>query len=112
MRALGLMVVALFQTIVARVTRGAPRPSWSFAFQVVQRFMRLDWDRTADWDLPRVRDEVSRMPYPRKFVKRVVRREEKLGGVPACIYARPGGGAALFSPDAGIETGRPRPGQS
>jgi len=82
MRAFGLMLLAVFQALV----RKRPRESWSFGFQVVQRFMRLDWDRTADWDLVRVREEVARRPYPRKFVKRVERRDEIFGGVPVCTY--------------------------
>ena len=82
MRALGLMLLALFQAL----TRRRPRPSWSFGFHVVQRFMRLDWDKTADWDLVRVREEIARRPYPRKYVKRVARKDDVLGGVPACTY--------------------------
>jgi len=82
MRAFGLMLLALFQAL----TRRRPRPSWSFGFHVVQRFMRLDWDKTADWELAAVREEIARRPYPRKYVKRVARTDEVLGGVPACSY--------------------------
>jgi len=91
MRALGLMLLALFQTL----TRRSPRPSWSFGFRVVQRFMRLDWDRTADWDLVRVREAIARRPYPRKFAKRVAWRDEVLGGVPVCTYGA-GDAVVLF----------------
>jgi monoterpene epsilon-lactone hydrolase len=92
------MLVAMMQTIASRLRHGPPRPTWSFTFQVVHRFMRLDWDKTADWDLPRLRAEIDRRPYPRKFVKRVVRRDEILGGVPICTYEpeKRGDGVVLF----------------
>ena len=89
------MLLALFQAL----TRRKPRPAWTFQLSVVARFMRLDWDRTADWDLPRVRDEVANRPYPRKWVKRVARRDATLGGVPVCVYSPPerrGDGVLLY----------------
>jgi epsilon-lactone hydrolase len=55
----------------------------------VQRFMRLDWEKTADWDLARLRDDMNARPFPRKFAKRARGRDETLGGVPACVWEPP-----------------------
>lgn len=99
LRSLGLMWLAFVQTAWSRLTRGKPRPTWSFQFQLVQRFLRLDWERTADWDLVRVRHAVDARPYPATWVKRAVASDGELGGVPTRTYApkadaRPG--AILF----------------
>jgi monoterpene epsilon-lactone hydrolase len=99
LRAIGLMLVALAQTTVRRLRHGPPRPTWSFTFQLVQRYMRLDWDATADWDLPRLREEMSRRPYPRKYAKRALSRDDSLGGVPVHVYTpreRRGDGVVLY----------------
>lgn len=99
LRALGLMALAFFQTLSARLRLGPLRPSWSFMFQAMVRYLRLDWERSADWDFPRLRAEVEGRPYPKQMVRRVDLRDDELGGVPAVVFApraarRPG--AVLF----------------
>lgn len=98
-RALGWMLAAFVQTLVRRIARGRPRPSWSFGFQLVLRYMRLDWEATADWDLARLRQEMDGRPYPNPHVKRVTSRDEVIGGVPTRIYGpreKKRDGAILF----------------
>jgi monoterpene epsilon-lactone hydrolase len=82
MRALGLMLLALLQTLFGRPVH----TSWPFQFRLVQRFMRLDWEKTADWDYARLRADMQTRPYPRDFAKRAKQRDETLGGVPACVW--------------------------
>lgn len=80
---MGLMLLAVLQALFGR---GPKRPTWTFQFRVIQRFMRLDWEKTADWDFARLRDDMKNRPYPRKFVKLAGQRDESLGGVPACVW--------------------------
>ena len=87
MRAIWLMGLAFVQTIGRRLSRGPLRPSWSFTFEMIVRYMRLDWEATGRWELPRLRDDMNRRPYPRKHFKRARRRDEELGGVPIRVYA-------------------------
>lgn len=81
------MLVAFVQTLVRRITRGRPRPSWSFGFQLVLRYMRLDWEATADWDLVDLRREMDGRPYPNEYVRRARFRDEVIAGVPTRLYA-------------------------
>jgi len=99
LRALGLLWLAFFQTLAARLRDGPLRPSWSFTFQWMVRYLRVDWERTADWDFARLREEMNRRPYPKKLVRLVDLRDEVLGGVPAVVFAPrtpPRAGAILF----------------
>lgn len=50
------------------------------------RYLRIDWDRTADWDLKALREDVNARPYPKKHVRNVDIRDEKLGRVPTRIF--------------------------
>jgi acetyl esterase/lipase len=52
-------------------------------------FLRRDWDETAGWPLPRVREELDRRPYPRTILKKVELRDEKLGDVPVRWFVPP-----------------------
>jgi monoterpene epsilon-lactone hydrolase len=98
-RSLGLLWLAFFQTLWARLRRGPLRPSWSFLFQMLVRYVRIQWDRTADWDLKRVREDVNARPYPKKHVRLVDIHDEELGGVPTRVFApreSRGGAVILF----------------
>lgn len=98
-RAAAWMFVALIQTLARRALHGRLRPTWSFTFQCVLRYLRLDWDATADWDLRRLRDDMNRRPFPHAHVRKARWRDETLGGVPARVYAPREGlreGAVLF----------------
>jgi acetyl esterase/lipase len=83
MSALLLMLSAVFATLRARLTTGPRRAGWPFGFEVVVRYLRLDWDRTADWDLARLRADMDARPYPKNAVKKVTLRDETLAGLPA-----------------------------
>jgi monoterpene epsilon-lactone hydrolase len=86
-RSLGLLWLAFFQTLWARLRRGRLRPSWSFLFQMLVRYVRIQWDRTADWDLATLREDVNARPYPKNHVRLVDIRDEELGGVPTRVFA-------------------------
>ncbi len=63
-------------------------------FEAMVRYLRKDWDDSADWPWPRLRAEVDGRPYPKSFAKKVRLETTKLGGVPATRFvppqARPG----------------------
>lgn len=65
------------------------RPTWSFSFEVVIRYLRLDWEATEQWDLARLRADVNGRPYPAPYVKKVEVRDETIGGVPVRSFRRP-----------------------
>jgi len=98
-RALRLMLTAVCLTLLGRVI-GRPRhPSWSVSFEIVVRYLRLDWEATADWDLARLSADMNARPYPRDFAKRVEQRDEVIGGLPAVRFIPPqrkGDGVVLF----------------
>lgn len=87
---LALAWVSLFHTLRARWRAGPLRPSWSFAFEWTIRWLRLDWERTASWPLPRLRAYLSGRPAPRDQLRRVRVHEETLGGVPVLRLVPPG----------------------
>ncbi len=63
------------------------------------RYLRLDWDETAEWDLLRLRAEVDARPYPRDVARKVPTRDETIGGVPARWFepaGAPADGVILF----------------
>jgi len=99
LRALRLMLSAFCLTLLARL-RGRPRhPSWPFSFELVIRFLRLDWEETASWDLKRLAAEMNSRPYPRDFAKKVKQTDEKLGGIFVRRFTPPhknGEGTILF----------------
>jgi acetyl esterase/lipase len=80
------MCLAFFHTLWARLRRGRLRPSWSFLFQMLVRYLRIDWGRTADFDLKALRDDVEARPYPKNHVRKVTIHDEKLGGVPTRVF--------------------------
>lgn len=82
MRHLALLFSALFSTLLSRLSRGPRRPSWSFTFETVLRYLRSDWEATADWDLARLRRDHEARPYPQPRPKDVFVEDSTLGGVP------------------------------
>lgn len=82
LRAFRLLFVTFWGALLARARRGPLRPSWTFTFEWMVRFVRRDWDETADWPLPAQREVVATRPYPRTHVRKVPLRDEDLGGVP------------------------------
>lgn len=86
MRAVLLMLWAVFATLRARLTTGPRRAGWSFGFEVVVRFLRRDWDETAEWDLVRLREATDSRPYPKNAVKKVALHDEVLAGIPARTF--------------------------
>lgn len=93
------MTMALARTLACRLSRGPLRPTWSFTLEVVIRYLRLDWEATASWDFARLRDDMNRRPYPSKWRKRALSRDETLGGVETRVYAPaadPAPGAILY----------------
>jgi monoterpene epsilon-lactone hydrolase len=81
-----LLVRAFIEVFVRRLSRGPLLPSRSFVFEVVLRFMRLDWDAATTWSFQRLRATADARPYPRPFARRVRTRDEVLGGVPAVRF--------------------------
>ena len=89
LRSIRLMLSAWLFTIRGRL-RGRPRyPTWPFVFELLVRYLRLDWDETATWDDAKLRADLNTRPYPSKFAKRVKIVEDSLGGVPAWRFVPP-----------------------
>ena len=86
---LRIWFVALAQTLRARMTRGRARPTWSFSFETMLRFLRIDWEETDSWDIARLRADHEVRPYP-KPSRKLVLRDEAVGGVPARWFVPPG----------------------
>jgi epsilon-lactone hydrolase len=87
LRLLRLWTAALGSTLQARLSGRKLRPSWSFLFEAVIRFLRLDWEQTASWPYERLRADVARRPYPRGAVGKVKTADDTLGGVPVRRFA-------------------------
>lgn len=99
LRSLRLLARAFFQTLRARIARGPARPGWPFGFQFVLRYLRLDWEETASWDLTRLRLDMDSRPFPGGHVRRARCRDEQLGGLSTRVYgpkSPPRQGAVLF----------------
>ena len=89
LRSLRLMVSAWMATIWGRFL-GRPRhATWPFVFELLVRYLRLDWDETASWDDEKLRTDLNARPYPNKFAKKVMIVESSLGGVPAWRFVPP-----------------------
>jgi acetyl esterase/lipase len=102
LRALRLLLATFLPTLIARFSHGPLRPSWSFRFEWMVRFLRRDWDETAEWPLARQREAVAARPYPRPHLRQVTVRDETFAAVsvrrfvprapgPACIVFLHGG---------------------
>lgn len=88
-RGVYLMFVALWATLKARLTGQARHPSWPFQFEWIVRYLRLDWEDTAHWDLVRLRDDMERRPFPKKYARKVARTDIRIAGVPTSRFAPP-----------------------
>ena len=89
LRSLRLMVSAWLATILGRLF-GRPRhATWPFVFELLVRYLRLDWDETASWDDAKLRADLNARPYPNKFAKKVTIVEGSLGGVRAWRFVPP-----------------------
>lgn len=75
------MAKAFGKTVRARFAHGPARPSWSFGFEVVVRFLRLDWEETSGWPLAEVRAATDARPYPQDMVRKTTVADDVLGGV-------------------------------
>lgn len=90
LRSLRLMFLAFLSTLRAR-TSGRPRyPGWSFSFEMVIRYLRLDWEETASWDLVRLREDMESRPYPKDFARKVAQDDVLIGGISARRFRPPG----------------------
>ncbi len=87
MRSLRLFAVTFWPTLMSRWRNGPRRPSWSFMFEWMVRFLRRDWDETASWPLERQREAVARKPYPK--AAGVAVHDERLGGVDVRRFVPP-----------------------
>src|SRR5262249_15283065 len=66
------------------------RPTWSLWFEWIVRYLRRDWEETSGWQLTRLRADLDARPYPQGMVRKVERRDGKLGGVPVRWFVPPG----------------------
>ncbi|MBX3228455.1 MAG: alpha/beta hydrolase [Labilithrix sp.] len=99
LRLLRLFLAAFWQTLKRRRTRGPARPSWSFSFECVVAFLRLDWEESSTWPLPRVRAVTDARPIPQDQVKKTATRDGTLAGLRTRWFVPPGArddGALLF----------------
>lgn len=89
LRSLRLMLSAWLATILGRLL-GRPRHSdWPFVFELLVRFLRLDWEETASWDDAKLRAALNARPYPNRFTKKVKIVESSLEGIPAWRFIPP-----------------------
>ncbi|AUX49088.1 esterase [Sorangium cellulosum] len=93
LRLMRLFSLAFVETAVERARRGPARPTWSFGFEWVVRFLRRDFIDMLDWPYPKVRADLDARRYPDKAVRRVQRTRDTLGGVPA-VWFEPARAAA------------------
>jgi monoterpene epsilon-lactone hydrolase len=92
-RSLRLFLVTFLPTLLARFRRGPARPTWSFLFEWTIRFLRRDWDESAQWPLERQRAGMAAKPYPAPSLKKVTVRDEVIAGVPVRRFTPPSPGA-------------------
>lgn len=90
LRLLRLVIVTFFQTLWRRLRHGRARPTWSFAFEAMVRYLRRDWNETQTWEFPRLRDDLNARPYPSSVMKLVTLLDEEVGGVPSRWFVPPG----------------------
>lgn len=90
LRSLRLLFAAFVHTFRQRRARGPLRPTWSFRFEWVLRFLRLDWEESASWPLTKLRAAVESRPSPQSMVRRTQRRDGALGSVPTRWFSPPG----------------------
>lgn len=89
LRLLRILIQTLFTTLRARRRRGPARPSWGFQFEWVVAFLRRDFTESASWPYEVLRRDLNARRYPARSLKRVERRRERLGGVPAVWFSPP-----------------------
>lgn len=82
LRALRLLALTLLPTIVSRVRHGPRRPSWSFTFEWAVRYLRRDWDETAERPLAEQRAVVAARPAPPPPQRGLRTRDDEIAGVP------------------------------
>lgn len=101
---------ALIETIRRRWANGPARPTWSFGFEWVVRYLRRDWESTKTWTLERLRAAQDARPYPQTFVKKLSVRDAELGGVKARWFTPPSkrDGVVLFFHGGSYVYGSPR----
>jgi epsilon-lactone hydrolase len=90
LRLVRLVIVTFFHTLWRRLRHGRARPTWSFAFEAMVRYLRRDWNETQTWELPRLRDDLNARPYPSSVMKQLTLRDEDLGGVATRWFVPPG----------------------
>lgn len=98
LRLLRILFQTLFTTLRARLRRGPARPSWGLQFEWVVAFLRRDFSESAAWPYEDLRRDLNGRRYPSRALGRVVRRRERLGGVPAVWFSPPSAapGVVLF----------------
>lgn len=96
LRVLASFLFAFIETLRLRRERGPARPTWSLRFEWIVRYLRRDWEATRAWDLPRLRAELHRRPYPNPVGRKTNRRDADLGGVPARWVVPPGAPEGRF----------------
>lgn len=89
-RLAGLMTEAWWETLRARRRQGPLRPGWSFAFELVIRFLRRDQVEMSSWAPARMRADLEARRYPSAMARRCSRREESVGGVGGEWFEPPG----------------------
>lgn len=83
------MFLAWWTTLLGRLRRRPRHPDWSFSFEMVIRYLRIDWEETADWDLRRLRVDMNQRPYPKDFAKKVTIECATVGGVSTVRFVPP-----------------------
>lgn len=88
MRMMARLARAFFQVLASRFRDGRRLPSWTFSFEWIVRFLRVDWEASAGGDIPALRKELDSRFYPPDFARKVKVSDEVLAGVPARWFVR------------------------
>ncbi len=89
LRLLRILAATFFETIRARLQHGRARPSWSFQFEWVVRFLRRDFLESGHWPYERLRRDLNSRRYPSSAVPKVRMTQRQLGGVPVVEFTPP-----------------------
>lgn len=78
---MGLMMVSVVRTLVARAQRGPLRPSWGLGFEVIVRTLRADWVGLSQWPVARGRAEMEGRRFPSDVASKATRTEVRDGAI-------------------------------
>ncbi len=89
LRLLRILAATFFETVRSRLQHGRMRPSWTFQFEWVVRFLRRDFLESGHWPYERLRRDLNSRRYPSRALPKVRMTQRQLGGVPVVEFTPP-----------------------